>query len=220
MNEFETLRHILQSYCSENPVIIEAGCYDGKETQRLYSYCLAEPHKYFAFECDPRNIEKIVANPNFPKSAMLIQKAIGNIDGEVLLYLSIGESEIGFKYDCASSIRKPKDVSKDFPLVKFEADPIAVQCVKLDTFCAKNTIEIIDLIFADIQGAEKDLILGGQKMLKKTKFLYLEKSNDSEWYAGQWLVRDLIKHLSELGFEVYRDFTCDILFRNSELPIC
>jgi FkbM family methyltransferase len=144
-----------------------------------------------------------------------VQKAIGSIDGGVLLYLSTGKSEDGFIYDCASSIRKPKDVNKDFPLVKFERDPVSVQCVRLDSFCREVDIQEIDLLFADIQGAEKDLIIGAGEMLKKIKFIYLEKSNTTEWYEGQWLVDDLKKYLSEQGFAVFKDFTFDILFYNT-----
>jgi hypothetical protein len=49
----------------------------------------------------------------------------------------------------------------------------------------ENDISFIDFIWADVQGAEEDLILGGLDTLRKrTKYLFTEYNN-SEMYEGQ-----------------------------------
>ena len=49
------------------------------------------------------------------------------------------------------------------------------------------------------------------------KFLFLEKSDNQKLYANQPLTEDLIKYLSDRGFEVAKKFDSDILFYNKNL---
>ena len=45
-------------------------------------------------------------------------------------------------------------------------------------------MDAVDFIWADVQGAEADLVLGGRETLKRTRFFYTEYSN-RELYEGQ-----------------------------------
>lgn len=211
----DSVRFILDNYCDKPPTIIEAGCYDGAITKTLLSFISRKPKVYVAFECDPRSIIKINAN-DFPTEAYLVQKALGNVDGNVDLYISEGISAQNFVFDSSSSIRKPKQVTEDWTEIQFNYT-YPVECVKLDTFCKQASIESIDLIWADIQGAEKDMVLGGLDMMKVTKFMYLEHSENREWYEGQWTLPEMITDLKQIGFEVYKKFDCDIIFYNTKL---
>ena len=211
----DSVRFILDNYCDKPPTIIEAGCYDGAITKTLLSFISRKPKVYVAFECDPRSIIKINAN-DFPTEAYLVQKALGNVDGNVDLYISEGISAQNFVFDSSSSIRKPKQVTEDWTEIQFNYT-YPVECAKLDTFCKQASIESIDLIWADIQGAEKDMVLGGLDMMKVTKFMYLEHSENREWYEGQWTLPEMITDLKQIGFEVYKKFDCDIIFSNPKL---
>ncbi len=206
VSEYEMLRQIIHNECRHKPVIIEAGCHDGYLTPQFYSFSKKPPAHYFAFECDPRNIEKIEKNTRFPAGAELIRKAIGSVDGPIQFHQSSGTSAKGHEHHGASSIRAPKEVSI-FTEIHF-LEPVTVECITLDTFCREADIDQVDLIMADIQGAEKDLILGGAKMIPKTKFLYLEKC-ERELYEGMWLRDELVKNLP--GFFVRAEWGCDIL---------
>jgi len=215
IDEMNSVKHILNTYCDKPPVIIEAGCYDGNITKTLLSYVNRTVKAYAAFECDPRNIIKIAQN-NFPTEAYLVPKALGNIDGLVDLYVSEGYSELNNIYDSSSSIRKPKQVTEDWSGIEFKMT-YPVTCTKLDTFCKEAGITSIDFIWADIQGAEKDMVLGGAEMMKTTKFMFLEHSENREWYDGQWTLPEMINDLHHFGFDVYTKFDCDIIFYNTNI---
>ena len=60
-----------------------------------------------------------------------------------------------------------------------------IKTKKLDTWVKENEIPLIDFIWADVQGAERELIEGGKETLnKKTRYFYTEFSNE-ELYEDQ-----------------------------------
>lgn len=203
------------AYCDSPCTIIEAGCYDGAITRHLCNYASGKLGFYAAFECDNRSIQKIKRSV-IPSSVVLVEKALGAFDGEIELYVSDGISKNRFIYDCASSTRKPKQVFEDWPEIRFR-ETYTVPCITLDTFCSENNIESIDLIWADIQGAEKDMIQGASKIISNTKFLFLEHSEDREWYEGQWTYPQMVNEMKDLGFDVYDKFENDVIFYNTKL---
>jgi len=84
---------------------------------------------------------------------------------------------------------------------------------RLDSVVRDLGIERVDLIWADVQGAEADLISGARQTLKKTRFLYTEYS-DEELYAGQINLSQLRALLPE--FKLIKKFPNDVLFENKK----
>lgn len=82
---------------------------------------------------------------------------------------------------------------------------------RLDTWAADEGVDSVDFIWADVQGAEIDLINGGRVTLSNTRYLYTEYSN-RELYEGQVGLKTLLKSLPE--FEVVHRFAHDVLLRN------
>jgi hypothetical protein len=91
---------------------------------------------------------------------------------------------------------------------------IKVKVTTLDSWEEHQTLPLIDFIWADVQGAEGDLITGGSRTLSKVKYLYTEYSND-EWYNGQVTLAQLSAMLP--GFKLIRRYAIDALFENSML---
>lgn len=81
----------------------------------------------------------------------------------------------------------------------------------LDTWCYEEGVNFIDFIWADVQGAEADLIKGGHTALRQTRYLYTEYNNQ-EFYEGQASLRKILKLLPE--FEVVSRYDNDVLLRN------
>ena len=77
-----------------------------------------------------------------------------------------------------------------------------------------NGIDRIDLICADVQGAEGDLIDGGRQALARTRFFYTEFS-DREWYERQVKLATITPKLP--GFQLVEKLETDALLRNSSL---
>lgn len=220
MNEFETIKYIVNRACKNINCVIEAGCFNGQYSNKILTM-FPRVKYYFAFEPDPRNIP-LIKQRVLPRPFKLIPKALGAEDGIVDFYQSDGMSERNNRYTSSSSIRKPKEVTEDWVRMKFK-EPIKVSCTTLDTFCKENNVEQIDLIFADVQGAERDIIAGGKRMLSKTKFIFLEHSlragRSREWYEGQWLFDEMVDDMDKLGFNVYSKFPSDILFYNRNIVV-
>lgn len=155
--------------------------------------------------CDVIAYEPMLVDYKLHPKVILNQCAISNYDGYVTFYPSENE--------CSGSIHKPKNHLKIWPHVKF-GNPKKVKCHKLDTVIP-FTLDI-DLIFADVNGAESELIEGAAETLKRTKYLFLEVSN-KELYTGQKTMDQILGMLP--GWEligVYNDYErfCDILLKN------
>lgn len=146
--------------------------------------------------------------------------AISAEDGEAEFHLSSADQAPtgvqmpeGGEWDLSGSLRKPAKHLDFHPWVKFDKT-LKVETMKLDTFTQRNKITRIDFIWADVQGAEADLIAGATESLKFTRHFYSEY-NENEMYQGQVGLRKLIELLP--GFEVMVRFPDDVLFRNRSL---
>ena len=81
--------------------------------------------------------------------------------------------------------------------------------MRLDDWAVTNQIGAVDFIWADVQGAESDLLVGAQQVLGRTRFFYTEFSDD-EWYEGQINFATLSACLP--GFSLLHKFANDALF--------
>ena len=87
-------------------------------------------------------------------------------------------------WDQSGSLEKARKTHKVVsPWCKFEST-ITVPVRRLDSWAHAHDIDRVDFIWADIQGAEGDLVAGAHSTLARTRYLYTEYSND-EWYEGQ-----------------------------------
>ncbi len=111
----------------------------------------------------------------------------------------------------SSSLKKPVKHLEMAPWVKFDTK-VKVKVVTLDTFAATEGLAAIDFIWADVQGAEDQMIAGGQKALATTSYLYTEYS-DVEVYQGQINLKQIVERLPG-KWEVLEDFGDDVLLRN------
>lgn len=186
-----TAAEIRQLVGRDDPVIIEVGANCGQTTVELLK---AMPSAtIFAFEPDPRAIAKFrdaIENPN----VHLIECAIGAMNGRIRFHQSSGAehlAEYREGWDQSGSIRRPNSHLKVWPWVRFEKE-ITVPIMTLDTWSEKYQISQADFIWADVQGAESDLVDGATRFLRSSRYFYTEYSND-EWYEGQITLAELLK---------------------------
>jgi FkbM family methyltransferase len=157
-----------------------------------------------AFEPDPRNVQAPAAN------VTLHRAAIADRDGLGTLILSL--EGWGQEWTHSSSIKTPKNHLHRFP-VTF-GDSIEVELRRLDTFYRRAGLGLIDFAFADIQGAEGEMIRGGRETLAHTRYLYTEYSDD-ELYEGQATLADILALLPDFRVvELWPEF---VLLENRAL---
>ena len=219
----------------EEPVILELGSHKGFDTKRF----LAE-FKYltiYCFEPDPRCIKEFKKSIN-DNRCKLIEAAVSDIDGKTSLHMSGGYNPgklsrlynllktLGIlkyfintkeEWDFSSSIKKAISNSKKYPWLNFH-QKVEVNTIKLDTWLKENNINRIDLIWADIQGAEKNMIEGGINTLKIVNYLYIEYG-ETETYPEALTRDETINFLRKHNFEIIDKYSSknkrgDLLFKN------
>jgi FkbM family methyltransferase len=208
-----TAAEIRQLVGKDDPVIVEVGANCGQTTVELLKSMPGAT--IFAFEPEPRAIAKFrdaIANPN----VHLYECAIGAVNGTTSFYQSSGAEhllEYREGWDQSGSIRRPNSHLKVWPWVKFEKQ-ITVPIMTLDEWSMQHQITKADFIWADVQGAESDLVEGATRFLRSSRFFYTEYSND-EWYQGQITLADLLEKLPD--FDLIRRYAMDALFKNKRV---
>lgn len=209
----EEIRRLLGK---DDPVILDVGANDGGDSRAfLESFPRA---RVYAFEPDPRAIRRFRAATPDPR-ATLFEIAIGDHDGTAEFHVSDAELSpvwglmMPEGWDQSGSLHRPKDVTKVHPWIKFERT-IEVKLQRLDTWASENHIGQIDFMWVDIQGAEKDLIVGAPETLKRTRFFFTEYS-DKQLYEGEPSLEQIASLLPD--FKLIKRWQGDALFRNKRL---
>lgn len=209
----------------ENPFVLDIGCYDGKDSKELSEVLACDVH---CFEPDPLSQDLFQAVHEGNQQLILYPFALSNVDGEINFHQS--------DHPQSNSIHEPKKHLDLFPDVVFD-EMIKVKSMRLDTwyknyriskqqkekghFCERCFYEwdIIDFIWADVNGSEKDLVLGGLKALRNTRYLYIEVAR-KELYVGQphyRFIDQLLPDFKMMLMHNWGDNFGNILYKNTKL---
>lgn len=205
--------------------MLELGACDGYHTKQFLDKLVASnrPFVFHAFEPEEANHRTVVSvvwsvfqggfqASGRPREAIQVhKKAIGADCGVKDFYVSGGyrrdaSGNVLDHYYGSSSIREPKNALTAWPDMTFTKSTVEV--VSLDSIFANTPI---DFIWADIQGAEVDMIRGGIDTLKNTRYLYTEYC-DGELYEGEIGLKEICTRLHY--FDVVEDFGGDVLLKN------
>jgi hypothetical protein len=88
-----------------------------------------------------------------------------------------------------------------------------IPCFTLDHIFERVGLDHIDMLWVDIQGAERDMIAGGHYALTRTRYLFIE-AEESEQYEGQAVRPELLGLLP--AWTVIESFDFNLLLRNEE----
>ena len=191
--------------------VVELGAHHGEDTEWLAAISTTT---VVAVEPDPRNVAVLRRRLKRLPNVQLVPAAVASFDGRCDLWLSEAHPRKRL-VTASSSIREPTGHLTYYPRVTF-GGKVEVDCLKLDTICAH--LPDVSFIWADIQGAEVDMINGGRETLARTRWLYTEVCPDGvePWYAGQVCYSELLMMLP--GWRVLRKFPTDVLLENECLP--
>ena len=204
--EREAIRPILQSV---NPCVVNLGAYCGEDEHIFRSLAHPADLLHIMVEPDPKNIAIIETKP-FDQNRRLIRGAIA---------AESGMREFRFSYDSrdgargSGSICRPTGHLKHFPTIAF-SDPKLVRCYTLDELFLDQQLSKIDLLWVDIQGAEREMIQGGKWTLLFTRYLFIE-AEEVQMYEGQALKPELIELLGK-NWTLVQDFGYNLLLRNEK----
>lgn len=164
---------LIEHLVYRNPYYVSEGCYEkfGVEVAEgdyvldaganigmfsvIASHVVGEKGKVFAFE-PLKEISDVLeenSSKNHCSNIIIENKILGEVDKEVEFFYNLDSN-----YNAASKT------------IKHDGDKVVtLEQVTLDSYVEKNNIQKIDFIKADIEGAERDLLRGGEMTIKKFK---------------------------------------------------
>ncbi len=143
----------------------------------------------------------------------MIEKAVSDTDGEAEFWLSSGWSpgcEGSRWHTDSSSLNAPTRHLEAYPWCRFD-DKVTVATTRLD---AEAPTGPIDLLWVDVQGAQRKALAGAPETLQRTRYLYIE-CHPAPMYDGEPTFEELCGLLP--GFVVVKRWESDVLFRNTAL---
>lgn len=186
-------------------MIFDIGSCDGLDSIK---YSMLFPNAcIYAFEPLHNNISLVKKNiAKYSTSNIIpVEIALSDKNSIVDFYVSSGkktESSIG-EWNKSSSLLAPEEVTKIYPWLKFE-QTVKVKTQTLEDFCVKNSIQNIDFIHMDVQGAELLVLKGAKLKINNIKMIWLEVGN-IELYQNQPLKSDIAAFLQSNGFTLIKD---------------
>tara|TARA_B000000557_G_scaffold60155_1_gene47008 strand:- start:2988 stop:3665 length:678 start_codon:yes stop_codon:yes gene_type:complete len=175
--------------------------------------------KVYTFEANPVSYDVCLENTEGYDSITVINEAVNDYDGVCKFYPMDKEKTITTWEDGnqgASSLYRANG-QYDF-IEKYVQYEIEVPCTRLDTFCERNGIDKIDIIWMDLQGAELKALQSLGSLLDTVQIIHTELEMNP-MYEGQCLFSDVNEYLTNNGFDLeYGDtnvqFGSNFIFTN------
>jgi FkbM family methyltransferase len=187
----------IQAYLPEDPVIVEAGAYDGTDTAELAG--LLPAAKIFTFEPVPELFEKTTAKLGSFSNIHAYNFALSDVTGKSNMYLSEFMNNPG-TVSASSSLLPPTGHLTYASFVRFDRI-IEVATTTLDDWANEAGITRVDLLKLDIQGNELDVMMASPKIFSSVKAV-LTEVEFAEAYKDQYLFEDIKAWLEGQGFEL------------------
>ena len=184
---------IFQKYVKKGDNVLDIGANIGYFTLML-AKLVGPTGKVFAFEPDPRNISLLKKNieTNGYQNVVVVPKAVSNVNEKCTLFTS--QSSFG-----QNRIYEPKKTKNQ------KYVPIESETILLDDFFKNNeNIENISFVKIDVEGAEKFVLEGMNKILNLNKNIKIFSEIDLYRLddAGSSYV-EVIDLLEKKGFTVF-----------------
>ena len=201
-NNTDQIIALAKKYLPSNPIIIEAGAYDGLDSLKLSN---SWPQaSIYIFEPIPELFGSILNNVKHHQNIIPFDCALGENNGETSFYISsFKESPTVASH--SSSLLAPKEHITYAPHVVFNKE-IKVPVTTLDTWAERNNISHADFLWLDLQGSELPVMKKSPKIMKTVKVLLVEVEM-VEAYKNQALAGEVKQWLEGEGFAlIAKDF--------------
>jgi FkbM family methyltransferase len=164
--------HILPyvtQYLPDNPIIVEAGAFDGTDTRKISAQWPTST--IHAFEPVPNIFVMLEKNTAHLPNVVRHPIALSDHNGSATLFVSEKPSRPGEPFQ-AGTLLKPKERLKHSPITYPRT--ITVPTITLDTWAEQNNITHIDFMWLDLQGMALPVLKGSANILKTVRALFVE----------------------------------------------
>lgn len=185
---------IAAQYLPKDPVIVEAGAYDGSDSCFLAA-CWPKGHIH-SFEPVRSLFTVAKSRTRAISNISLYPLALGGHVGDKILYLSHEKNDAG-KVSMSSSLYPPHEhlIYADTVFKNCEVVPIST----LDAWAIEYGIPTVDMLCLDIQGAELEVLKASPQVLSGVTVIAIEMEF-VEAYEKQPLYQEVRAWLEEQGF--------------------
>lgn len=177
-----------------NPVIVEAGAFIGTDTLSLARYFPTS--SIHAFEPVPAIFEQLFHATHGFSSIRTYKYALSNTTGTQAFYLAQNPQKPD-RLCQAGSLCQPKERLARSPITY--PSTIEVPTITLDAWAQAYSIDHVDFLWLDLQGAELAALQNCPTLLTTVKLIYVEV-HFIEAYQGQPLYSTVHTWLTSQGF--------------------
>ena len=181
----------MNNYASDVKTIIDVGANQGQFA--VASSDIYPAAKIYSFEPIPDVVEIFRKNTESLQNVSLFQSALGNSEGKTSFNYN--------KYSHASSFLKIHKNQTDLIPETSETISIEIKLDRLDNFISKIDLSSPVLLKLDVQGFEKDVLLGAVNILKKIDYILIEMSF-IQMYEKELLFDEMNKYMNSIGFRL------------------
>jgi FkbM family methyltransferase len=186
----------LKTLLPENPTILEAGAFDGKDTWRLSTTWPAGT--IHSFEPVPEIFELLQQNTKDCNNVARYPLALSDTNGFQEFYVAEHPKKPG-KPCQAGTLKKPLERLTWSP-IRYPKT-LMVPTITLDTWAQQQKISQIDFAWLDLQGNELTVLKGSPAFTQNIKIILMEV-NFINAYEGQSSYANTLSWLKSQGFQV------------------
>jgi FkbM family methyltransferase len=184
----ETL--MVQKILQPGMVMVDAGAHRGYFTL-LASAILGDRGKVISFEPSPRERQWLWMHvyANRRKNVRIENCALGSKKEVAEFFITLG------KQTGCNSLRYPKGVPYSFP--------IRVPVIPLDEYYSRTAMDDLDFIKLDVEGAERDVLIGGSRCIQKKHPWIMCELSDLRTLRWKYRPTETVKILEKFGYICY-----------------
>jgi len=185
--------------------IFDIGSRDCMQSLELKKFI---PHsKIWAFEGNPNMIEECNKNSKLSNDIVVIPKVCSTHNGTTTFNVVNG-GNVG-----ASSILK---VTNNGRSKEWGQTEIKTEAIRLDDFMDEIGLKSVDMLWVDVQGAEKIVFDGMGEKLKDVKVINTEVGVHDPLYENSINAEELTEYMDKLGFKNMVTYYMDGVFENND----
>lgn len=157
--------------------------------------------RVFTFEANPVSYEVCLENVKDYSSITVINEAVNDYDGLCKFYPIDKDKTITTWEDGNQGASSLYVANGNYDHIeKYVQYEIEIPCTRLDTFCKKNGVDKIDIIWMDLQGAELKALQSLGFLLETVQIIHTELEVNPI-YEGQCVFNDVYEFLLDNGFD-------------------
>lgn len=158
--------------------------------------------RVFTFEANPVSCAVCLENVKDYPSITVVSEAVNDYDGLCKFYPIDKDKTITTWEDGNRGASSLYLANGNYDHIeKYVQYEIEIPCIRLDSFCKKNSVDKIDIIWMDLQGAELKALRSLGSLLETVQIIHTELEINP-MYEGQCLFNNVYEFLLDNGFDL------------------